>query len=90
MKLKITEGLLRPATVLAALLAVVFVVVAFTPFTQTVPPLTSSAGDMVAGGCDPLVKAVPAGSIPLGYDGELPSTAAPPFRHLQCQAGPPW
>ncbi len=68
MKLKITEGLLRPATVLVALLVVVFVVVAFTPFTQTVPPLTSSAGDMVAP-CTPLVKADPAGSIPLGYDG---------------------
>ncbi len=68
MKLKITEGLLRPATVLVALLAVVLVVVAFTPFTQTVPTLGSNVGDMVAN-CPSLTKADPAGSLPLGYDG---------------------
>ncbi len=53
---------------MAALLAVVFVVVAFTPFTQTVPTLGGSVGDMLAN-CTDLVKADPAGSLPLGYDG---------------------
>ncbi len=80
MKLKITEGLLRPATVLVALLAVVFVVVAFTPFTQTVPPLTSSVGDLTTT-CANLVKLDPV-SLPLGYDGGITfdcGTATPAF-----------
>ncbi len=81
MKLKIMEGLLRPATVLVALLAVVFVVVAFTPFSQNVPTLGSDVGDMLAN-CAQLVKADPAGSLPLGYDGGVTfdcDTAGPAF-----------
>ena len=52
---------------MAALLAVVFVVVAFTPFTQTVPTV-DSVGNMVES-CTSLVQADPAGSLALGYDG---------------------
>ncbi len=86
MKLKITEGLWLPATVLASLLAVVFVVVAFTPFTQTVPTLTGSAADMVAA-CTTLTKADPAGRIPLGYDGGVPLECAGPVAAFVVSGG---
>ncbi len=62
--------LIRPATALVAMLAVVSFVVAFTPFSQTFPSV-GVIGDLVQNCTSPtsLVQKEPAGSLELGYDG---------------------